>query len=655
MLIKKIVLKNFRQYDGENEIIFSVEPEKNITFVLGGTGFGKTTLCQSFRWCLYGKSDFKKPEDILSQKKIDSLKDGQSCPATVSLEISHGGKDYIITRTSTYRKKNDKFGELSLQFHVYYIENGVQKEVSNKQEFVNEIIPEELSEYFFLSGEKIEAMSDDIKKGKSRAFGEAVNTLLDLDYYKNAIRHLKSISKEYSVSGISGNFNEKLNQLNSKISSNVKNLETFESQMNEEEDSRDYHLEKIAEYKSKLKNIESSKDIAKNREDKENERTKQKNRIEQEYKSGITDFVKSSPYFFARHAMDAMLDYLKEASDIESDDIPDKLHADLIDWIEKRGKCICGTCINKNEASFDLLEKWRHIVPPESLGTLISTVRRETQDKKRFGEDLWNNLKARKERIIDYQESIEILEEEIKVLDERLAKAEDTSEIERNLKLSTKDLEEVKEKITNYQRLIYNIKSESDRLKREREDLLQTSEEGRKVLEWKKITDKLVKDFEEELSKDEQEKKQNLVNAVQNAFKKIYDADFTISIDDEYNITTTSKKELSTGQGLSVIFAFLSGLLDVIKQNREGNSEMQLESYPLVLDAPFSVLDKERIISLCDVLPKVSEQIIVFIKDVDGEIARERMFSKIGRSYKLVPMDKSFQCTKVEEEKNGFI
>lgn len=179
---------------------------------------------------------------------------------------------------------------------------------------------------------------------------------------------------------------------------------------------------------------------------------------------------------------------------------------------------------------------------PESLGTLISTVRRETQDKKRFGEDLWNNLKARKERVIDYLESIDGLEEEIKVLDERLAKAEDTSEIERNLKLSTKDLEDSKEKITNYQRLIYNIKSESDRLKRERENLLETSEEGRKVLEWKKITDKLVKDFEEELSKDEQEKKQNLVNAVQNAFKKIYDADFTISIDDEYNITTTSKK-----------------------------------------------------------------------------------------------------------------
>ena len=138
--------------------------------------------------------------------------------------------------------------------------------------------------------------------------------------------------------------------------------------------------------------------------------------------------------------------------------------------------------------------------------------------------------------------------------------------------------------------------------------------------------------------------------AVQTAFKKIYDSDFTISIDDDYNITTTSKKELSTGQGLSVIFAFLSGLLDVIKANKDDKSEMQLEAYPLVLDAPFSVLDKERIKSLCDVLPKVSEQIIVFIKDVDGEIAKERMQEKIGKCYKLVPADKSYQCTTVEED-----
>lgn len=651
MLIRKIKLKNFRQYDGENEIVFSTNPEKNITFVLGGTGFGKTTLCQSFRWCLYGTSEFKKAEDILSQKQMDSFRVGHQCVTEVSLDVSHGGLNYSIRRSATYYKKSERFNEVSTQFHVYRIENGIQTEVPNKKEFVNEIIPEELSDYFFLSGEKIEAMSDDIKKGKSRAFGDAVNTLLDLDYYKNAIKHLKNISKEYSVSGISGfsNFEAKLNQLNAKISSNETNKETFEKQLEKEAQNRDYHLEKIAEYKAQLKNIVSAKEIAQKREIKKNELDSLKRNIDREYESGIKDFVKSAPYFFAKHNMDAMIDYLREASNVESDDIPDKLHADLIDWIEKRGKCICGTCINKNEASFDLLEKWRHIVPPESIGTLISSVRRATQDKKRLGEDLCSNLNARKDRVWGYYETIERIEEDVKILDEQLANAKDTSEIEINLRLSSSDLANSKEQITNYEKLLFNIKSDTERLKRERENLLETSEEGRKILEWKRITDKLADDFEKELYKDEQEKKLHLIEAVQAAFKKIYDADFTISIDDEYNITTTSQKELSTGQGLSVIFAFLSGLLDVIKQNKDGRDGMQLESYPLVLDAPFSVLDKERIISLCDVLPKVSEQIIVFIKDVDGVIAKERMASKIGKSYKLVPMDKSFQWTKVEE------
>jgi len=653
MLIKKISLKNFRQYDGEKEIAFSIDPEKNITFVLGGTGFGKTTLCQAFRWCLYGKSDFKKPEDILSQKRIDDLRDGQTSVTSVTLDISHGGKDYSVYRSTTYQKKNEKFSLVSSQSRVLCTEKGIQKVVPNKEEFVKEIIPEELSEYFFLSGEKIEAMSDDIKKGKSKAFGEAVNTLLDLDYYKNAIKHLKNISKEYGVSGISAgyeNFEKKLELLNAKIRSNESNLELYRNQLEEEEKNRDYHLEKIAEYKAKLKSIESAKDIAQEREGKVIKLEGINRAIDREYKSGIQDFIKSAPYFFANHSMASMVNFLKDASNIETDEIPERLHADLIDWIEKKGKCICGTCVSKDDTCFEMLEKWRHIVPPESIGTLVSNVKRETQDKMRLGEDLSSTLRTRKVRIMEYYENAEDTEREIKSLDERLAKAEDTSEIERNLRMSSSDCERSKNKVTELQKWIFNAKSDSERFKRDREDLLATSEEGRKILAWKKVTERLAKDFEDELNKDEQEKRQNLINAVQSAFKKIYDADFTISIDDDYNITTTSKKELSTGQGLSVIFAFLSGLLDVIKANKDGKEGMELESYPLVLDAPFSVLDKERIKSLCDVLPKVSEQIIVFIKDVDGEIAKERMSSKIGKSYKLVPVDKSFQCTDVVED-----
>lgn len=43
--------------------------------------------------------------------------------------------------------------------------------------------------------------------------------------------------------------------------------------------------------------------------------------------------------------------------------------------------------------------------------------------------------------------------------------------------------------------------------------------------------------------------------------------------------------------------------------------------------------DKTRIKTVCDALPKVAEQVIIFIKDTDGEIAENNMGSRVGQRY----------------------
>ena len=53
MLIKKLKLKNFRQYIGEQEIQFSTDREKNVTVLIGVNTSGKTTLVRAFEWILY--------------------------------------------------------------------------------------------------------------------------------------------------------------------------------------------------------------------------------------------------------------------------------------------------------------------------------------------------------------------------------------------------------------------------------------------------------------------------------------------------------------------------------------------------------------------------------------------------------------------------
>ncbi|MEJ0106150.1 MAG: AAA family ATPase [Bacteroidota bacterium] len=55
MIIKKIVLNNFRVYHGINELNFSSDEMHNVSVVAGNNGYGKTSFLTSLVWCLYGK------------------------------------------------------------------------------------------------------------------------------------------------------------------------------------------------------------------------------------------------------------------------------------------------------------------------------------------------------------------------------------------------------------------------------------------------------------------------------------------------------------------------------------------------------------------------------------------------------------------------
>ena len=76
MLIKSITLHNFRQFKGKQKLEFSSASDKNVTVLLGDNTFGKTTILQSFNWCLYGVADFPKdsnPEFLLNLEVANEL------------------------------------------------------------------------------------------------------------------------------------------------------------------------------------------------------------------------------------------------------------------------------------------------------------------------------------------------------------------------------------------------------------------------------------------------------------------------------------------------------------------------------------------------------------------------------------------------------
>ena len=138
--------------------------------------------------------------------------------------------------------------------------------------------------------------------------------------------------------------------------------------------------------------------------------------------------------------------------------------------------------------------------------------------------------------------------------------------------------------------------------------------------------------------------RRKLENTINDIFKQIYEGGLSLTIDSKYHISVYANDydgevETSTAQSISVIFAFIAGIIKMAKENKNATDDnanlLTSEPYPLVMDAPLSSFDKRRIKTVCEALPNIAEQIIVFIKDTDGDLAEEYLGSQIGSKHRF--------------------
>ena len=111
MIIKKLKLKNFRQFKGEQEIIFSTDIDKNVTVVEAENTCGKTTLLQSLFWVLYGELNLDQPQDLLNHEIRKAMLHNQKENMYVQIEIEYEKDLYRLTRGKSYSLQNQKFVE----------------------------------------------------------------------------------------------------------------------------------------------------------------------------------------------------------------------------------------------------------------------------------------------------------------------------------------------------------------------------------------------------------------------------------------------------------------------------------------------------------------------------------------------------------------
>ena len=195
MILERLVLENFRQFKGRQELVFSDLRERNVTVVHAENGFGKTTLLKALLWALYGRDglmgadgredDFEKPDRILHEGVAHRARDPQAVAATVELTFKHDGDRYILKRRLDLAQQKLNAKQTTLTLEV--MRDGQTFVLERPQQRIQAIVPDGISGFLFFNGERINYLA---MEKNSAAVTEAIHQMLGLKLLQTAIDDL---------------------------------------------------------------------------------------------------------------------------------------------------------------------------------------------------------------------------------------------------------------------------------------------------------------------------------------------------------------------------------------------------------------------------------------------------------------------------------
>lgn len=647
MLLKSLKLKDFRQFKGEQYVSFANDPERNVTIIMGENGSGKTSFAQAFRWCLYGETDFSDPI-LLSRAVSENMLPGDEHEVQVDIELTHNNTDYSIIRRQKYRK--DPSGRIvsasgQNKFVVgYKADDGNMKYLPDLDTHIKikEILPADLSRYFFFDGERIEKMSKDIHNGKSKDIGEAVKSLLGLNAFISSSQHLKKVIRRYNDS-YSGNTDSQIVRLISEIKQLEEEEEKITARIAELDNLEELAQDECEKLKARIEKSHDSEQLSQQRKAILHKLETLDVGRKEKLSLLLKLFNANAPRYFPKKMMKNALVMLKNAEALDKG-IPD-IHARTIDFLIKRGFCLCGNHIEVGNDAFNELNKLRDYIPPKSVGNLISEFTAACEEKTKSTETFSDSFNTNVRDIFSYEDTKADLEDDLLKINERLKGLEDVGSLAKDLMSYEKNIRDYKEERDEQNQILGAKRDALKNKSQERTRLSQGSVANRKIETYRAYAEYICNTLNEEYSNKETETREKLAKTINEIFKNIYNGGFSLSLDEKYNVLLSADGsklpqgddiETSTAQSISIIFAFIAGVIKMAKENQNSDDRIaQTEPYPLVMDAPLSAFDKKRINTVCDVLPNIAEQVIIFIKDTDGELAENYLGQKVGKRYKF--------------------
>lgn len=650
MQLTSIDLQNFRQFKDVHVDFAPGNTDKNVTIIIGQNGAGKTTIEQAFFWCLYGTTNFS-DKDLLNKDVSQGLMPTKTADVVVKIKLQHKGTDYTLTRqmrcTKTYGgaiKSDTPVLNISYKNEYgqekYFKPNEVAAEVQD-------ILPQALSRYFFFDGERITEMSKEIASDKKVGdFEDAVRGMLGLDAVMNAIKHFKPGNK----SSVIGQYNAKFN---AGANEELKQILNRLAQAEEKQGIIDEQIEQLAEDTKKAEQRRDQKkdEIRTYADGLKLQKTKDALQLDIEYAEeakhqaiaeAVAAFNRDLSSFVSYSLIDRAADFLN-SQDIADADLP-YVRDKTLDYLIVHKRCLCGRDLLPNTEAYQHIMDLYDKVYPKSIATIAKDFKNESRNRIQFPGDMYQDVVGKIQVANKQDEIITDKHDELT----RVVKGMTGSDIKSKVAALNSEIDACIARIRKNSQQNNSLHEQKGSLEKQirndqerRSEINAANDNNKRIEICLAYANKIYDSLNTYYTTHESAVRGNLENTINSIFKDIYDGELHLEINSNYHISVRDTRyesgvETSSGQSVAVIFAFITALIKMAKDNaKEKNGLLAHEVYPLVMDAPLSMFDKTRIDTVCRTIPTIAEQVVIFIKDTEGDIAKEKMAAFIGKEYRF--------------------
>lgn len=643
MIIQSIEMNNFRQYVGKQRIEFSTDKGKNVTVLIGVNTSGKTTIIRAFEWCLYGKNGFEDPI-LLNSDVRSNMHVGDTQTTYVAVTFIHDNLQYILKRSYTYvcndrRTENDGIvvtlnkkpdEDLTLEYLLQDGQTKTNVERNNIEESIDRVLPTDLSDYFFFGGERISGIANRADLSK------AVRGLMRLDILEHSRDHLQAVAKRFNAM-IDTSGNAAAQRARDSLET-YKKKAILQNNLRNAEQERDYWNEKEKEYSAELSksNVEQVKIAKKERDRIESALKRENDRLEACKKAMVAAFNMRPYAFFGMPAIKKSLDIL-ESVKASTESVP-AMEQISIDYLIRRGVCICGTHLDKGTKPYELVMEERRKLPPEQIGTAVSNYKNKAEGYLAGSESYCDTIC---DKYKDYRETLRRigqLEDDLKKQSEMIIDDTDAKVIEDKRKEAATKYREAMDDFNQINSDIGSCDANIRNCENAIEKYAKSSSKNSKVARYIAYAENVLEWLIETYQSKEIIVREQLQKRVNDNFARMYHGERSIIIDDKYRVKYADvTTEESDGLKAVKSFAFIAALVSMAKDKILDDSEMKLgQVYPLVMDAPFSNVDEIHIDNICKILPKTANQVIMAVMQKDWEYAAKNLNPYVGISYSIL-------------------